>query len=319
MRFGRYKCGLLCLLGCATAACAEPLPVRDLNPFLSGYEIPPALPAAPPEKIALLNGLAVSNISLHHHNAHESVQLDGELQRLQFGLALPVGDTLGIRLELPLVRATGGHLDNFIESFHRTFNLPNGNRGSWPKNRLWIRHSREGVQDFLQADAHGGIGDITMRIGKRLGDSVDYLNTLWVSLKLPTGDGDKLTGSGSVDMAVSLAAAQRLGSRFTAQQQVSLSVLGHGERLPTQQKSAVWSGSLGMEASISSRWSAIVQVDGHTQVFVTGLRSLGPALQLQIGPRYRSGTWRSEFILSEDLATDTGPDVQFQLDISRAY
>lgn len=326
--------GLCC---CITTVNAQPLPVRDLNPLLSGYELPPALPDTPPERTTLSAEFAVGNISLDQgassrvarlspqgeHTTDESLQLDGEHQRWQFSFAKPLSDTLGLRIELPYVRLSGGHLDNFIESFHQTFGMPNGNRDLWPSKRLWIQHARDGQSDYSLSDAQDGIGDLTLRLGKRLGKRLGthpkFNNTLWVSLKLPTGNAQDLTGSDSVDMAISLASSQRLSPRFVTHQQLSMSLLGHGERLSAQQKNAVWSGSLSVDANVTRHWSAVMQLDGHTQVFSTDLRALGPALQLSFGPRYQSGAWRSEFIISEDIAVDRSPDVQFQLGITRAW
>src|SRR5262249_1560394 len=99
----------------------------------------------------------------------------------------------------------------------------------------------------------------------------------------------------------------------------SLSLLGKGDRLRDEQKTTAWSGSLGIDAKVTQHWSAVLQLDGSTKAVASELRSLGPALQLTVGPRYASGAWRSELVISEDIAVDTAPDVQFQLDIARRW
>ena len=317
----RWFCISLCC--CTTAVLADPLSIRDLNPLLSGYELPPALPSSPPETSALAAELSIGNISLNQHTARESLQLDGELERWQFSFSKPISESLGMRIELPYVHLSGGYLDSFIESFHKTFGFPNGNRDLVPTKRLLIQHARDAQMDFDLSEAQHGIGDVTLRMAQRLGPEKSanqiFNNTLWVSLKLPTGNAHQLTGSDSVDMAISLASTQQLGERFITQQQVSMSLLGHGERLSDQQNSTVWSGSLGVDAKVTQRWSAAIQLYGHTRVFVTDLRGLGPALQLSLGPRYQSNAWSGEFVISEDIAVDTAPDVQFQLGIARRY
>lgn len=317
----RWFCVSLCW--CATAVIAEPLPIRDLNPLLSGYELPPALPSTPFEHLALAAEFSIGNLSLNQHTAHESLQLDGELERWQFSFSKPISESLGMRIELPYVRISGGHLDSFIESVHKTFGFTNGNRDLVPTKRLLIQHTRDAQVDFSLSKTQHGIGDVTLRMAQRLGREKNanpaFNNTLWVSLKLPTGDARKLTGSDSVDIAISLAGTQQLGERFETQQQVSMSLLGHGERLSDQQNKTVWSGSLGVDAKVTQHWSAAMQLYGHTRVFTTDLRGLGPALQLSLGPRYQSNAWSGEFVISEDLAIDTAPDVQFQLGITRRY
>jgi len=309
-------------LSLCTLAAADPLPLRNLNPLLAGYELPPALPAKSPEGTSLSAQFAISNISLDQYSAHEAVQLDGEVQRWQLNFATSLSDSLGLRVELPYLQISGGHLDHFIESFHRTFGMPNGNRSEWPTNRLLIQHQRDGVTDFNLTESQRGIGDLTLRMSQRLGHaSADekFNNTLWLSLKLPTGNANKLTGSGSIDAALSFAASQQLSDSFTTTQQVSLSLLGKGDRLRDQQKTTVWSGSVGIDAKVTQHWSAVLQLDGSTKALASEVRALGPALQLTVGPRYESGAWRSELVISEDIAVDTAPDVQFQLDIARKW
>lgn len=298
---------------------AESLPVRDLNPLLSGYEIPPALPGTKQSDTALDVQWSTSNTSLDQHSTQDSLQLDAELVRWQFNVSKPLNDKLNLRVELPYLVVSGGQLDSFIESFHHTFGLPNGNRSGWPNNRLWVQHRHLTDTDYLLTDATHGFGDLTMRLGWHLDSRPAFDNNLWLSLKLPTGNAGKLTGSGATDLALSLAMSQQLGTRFTTQQQFSLSLLGQGKRLSSQQETWVWSGSLGIDAAMTRHWSAVLQFDGHSRVFDTDLRVLGNALQLSFGPRYQAGAWRSYLSISEDIAVDTAPDVQFQLSLQHSF
>lgn len=301
------------------SAHSEPLPIRDLNPLLAGYEIPPALPSVMESGATLGAELAIGNISLDQQSAQDSLQLDAELQRWPLSFAAPLTDRFNLRIELPYISVNGGQLDSFIESWHHTFGLPNGNRATWPSKRLLVRHSHAENVDYLLTDASRGIGDLTLRLGAQLRAHPSRHTTLWLSLKLPTGNAQQLTGSGAADLALSLATAQQLTARVITQQQVSLSVLGDGKRLATQQEDVVWSGSLGIGATLTSHWSVLAQLDGHTQVFDTGLRVLGNALQISFGPRYQSGKWHSTLLISEDLTVDTAPDVQFQLTVARSF
>ncbi len=208
-----WRCLSLCC--CITPGYTQPLPVRDLNPLLSGYELPPALPVMATHT-TLSAALTISNISLDQRTAQEALQVDAELKRWQLSFTRPLGKTTGLSIELPYTSLSGGQLDSFIESFHDTFGLPNGNRDLWPGNRLWIRHARNGQPGYDLSDAQHGIGDLTLRLGTQLGTHADFHNVLWASVKLPTGDADTLTGSGAVDVALTLASSQQLGTRFTS-------------------------------------------------------------------------------------------------------
>ncbi|MGE0115139.1 MAG: DUF3187 family protein [Steroidobacteraceae bacterium] len=314
---------LLAAVLCAISvnAHAASLPVRDLNPLLSGYELPPALPSHHDGDSRLSAGVAVGNISLDQSAAHDTLLLDAELQHWQFDFTRSSGDTLNLRIELPYVRVSGGHLDHFIESFHGTFGLPNGNRDAWPGSRLLILHTYNGNADYRLAHSAQGIGDLALRLGwspNALSTST-YNNTLWFTLKLPTGDANRLAGSGAADIALSLSASQQLSSHFVTQQQVSVSLLGQGKRLREQQETVVWSGSVGLDAMLTSHWSAVLQFDGHTKVFATDLRALGNALQFSLGAHYATDMWKASLLVSEDIAVDTAPDVQFQFNLQRRF
>ncbi|MGC3980279.1 MAG: DUF3187 family protein [Steroidobacteraceae bacterium] len=308
----------LALLAAVTTAAADALPVRDLNPLLSGYEVAPALPSIASGKNLQVE-YAISSTSLTQRSAQDSLQLDAEMQRWQTTFSRPLTDRLSLRLELPLISVSGGHLDHFIESFHSTFGFPNGNRDIVPRDRLLIEHEHLNQVDYRLTQSTQGIGDITLRLGHSFGANAARENILWLSVKLPTGNAGKLTGSGAADLALSLASSQQWSSRWTTHEQLSITALGHGDRLADQQQSVAWSGLLGTEARVTTHWSAAVQIDAHSKVFDTGLRVLGNALQLSLGPRYESGAWQSSLLISEDIGVDTVPDVQFQFDIGRKF
>lgn len=292
---------------------------RDLNPLLSGFELPPALPHATAEATTLAAQFSIGNVSLNQQAHNESLQLDAELQRWQFTVAKPLNQNWSVRIELPYLRISGGQLDSFIQSWHRTFGLPNGNRAQVPQDRLLITHSTAGVVDYSRTSSSAGIGDITLRVGRAFDSAEDWHQALWLGVKLPSGNAAELTGSGATDVALSWSIAHAWNSRINTQAQLSASWLGKGERFADAQQSLVWSGSLGSDLRISTHWLAAVQLDAHSKVFDSSLRVLGDALQLSFGPAYESKHWRTSFSISEDIAVDTAPDVQFQIDVTRRF
>ncbi len=302
----------------ASPAFAAALPVTDLNPMLSGFYLPGAL-LDHFDSTTLSVSSAFGNVSLDQQTAGESLQLDAEIQRWTLAYQRPLSDRYQLLLELPYVRLSGGSLDGFIESWHHTFNLPNGNRDQWAADRLWIRHTSRGATDYLLSAAAQGIGDASISIGYALGDQPTHRDMLWFGLKLPTGDAAELLGSGSTDIALSWVASRKLSARWQMQSEVSISLLGDGERMADQQRSLVWSGLLGSSLQLTNHWSAGVQLNAHTQVFDSALRALGRTLQLSFGPAYTNRHWQSQLVITEDLAVDTAPDVQFQLHIARRF
>jgi hypothetical protein len=303
----------------ANGVFAAELPIRDLNPLLSGYELPPALPSITNDTASLLAQAAIGNITLVQSTVAESVQMDAELQRWQIGYVTPLGNDWNLRVELPYLRISGGQLDHFIESWHHAFGLPNGNRDSVSRNQLRIQYSGIGVQAYQLTKPASGIGDVSLRIGHSVGSNEVRRSMVWLSIKLPTGNSDTLAGSGVIDFSASFASSHPLTKRIMAYGQLSLSLLGRGDRLTDQQQSTVWIGAVGVDTRITSRWSAAVQLDGHSKVFDSDLPTLGKVMQLSFGVRYQLRDWQSSLALTEDIAVDTAPDVQLQLDITKRF
>jgi hypothetical protein len=303
---------------------SEPLAIRDLDPLLAGYELPPALPSSAAKLGSSQFNVQydISNTSLSQSGSNESrseqVIADGEIHRWQFTLSHALSDRFTFRAELPYQSISGGSLDSFIEDFHRMFSLPNGNRAGWPRDRLFIRYSDQGQVVYQHSENNGGFGDISLRAGWHFKNDTKRTASLWFSLKLPTGNAQQLAGSGSLDAALSLAAGQTLGASLTSYEQVSISLLGSGKRMQDQQRTFVWSGTAGITWSMTTRLSVLAQVDAHTRVFDSSTRLLGNSVQLSFGPRYRLGAWQTTLTMSEDLAVDTAPDVQFQLNVGHA-
>ena len=58
------------------------------------------------------------------------VVLDGEIARTSFAVSLGVGPRTDLEFELPVVYASDGFLDRFVESWHDFFGFPGGGRVS---------------------------------------------------------------------------------------------------------------------------------------------------------------------------------------------
>ena len=300
---------------------AQIAPIRDLNPILIGFELPPNLAtqsSKQPTKQISINA-TVGNISLNQIAHNEHLQLDAEVQQWQFSWTQPLPHSLSLQLNLPYVRISGGSLDSFIENWHRTFGLPNGNRDHWPQNRLLINYDRNALPKLSLTSPQQHLGDPSLRLGWHLNTQTTHSESLWLSLKLPVGDALNFTGSGSTDLALSFAASQQLGARLQTYQQLSAIHLGTGKRLATQQRSQAYSGQAGLNWQLTAHWQAIAQLDAHTAVYDSDIRALGNALQLSFGPGYQGTYWQSALLISEDIAVDTAPDVQMQLNLTRRY
>ncbi len=309
--------GVLALAAVSTHSLASPLPVRDQNPLLAGFDIPAALPARLPEsdRWQFDAAFAWGNSAAVQSNAAEQLIVDAETRELRLAVGRSFGDGFAWRLELPYRQTTGGSLDGFIDSWHDFFGMPEGARPRLPQDDLHIAYARDGRTLLDARSARSGIGDISLRLGKRLGAAPV---TSWVAVKLPTGDADDFTGSGAVDVTAAVAFERAFADRYSVFAQAAGTWLGEGNRMRSLQNDFAWSGSAGLSARAFQDLTLTVQLDAHTAIFSSSQNFLGDAVMLSLGGSYRFTDWELAFAVTEDIAVDTSPDVVFVLRLQRS-
>lgn len=305
----------------ASQMTGDALPLRDLNPFIAGFEIPAALPSHIDfnHRNAIDVSYTISNISLDQQQGLESAMADAELHRWQFTITHAFNSRWSIQLELPYQSVSGGSLDSFIENFHHDFGLPNGIRNQWPRNRLLVDYSINNQSLYHLENSTSGVADIPLRAGWQFDAHDTHTTALWFTAKLPTGNANHLTGSGAIDAALTLSASQSINDHWCAYEQASLSLLGKGERLHDQQRESVVSGMAGLSWMFTHSLDVTSQLNWHGPVYGSNIRMLGPATQWSIAPRYHAGHWQAWLAITEDIAVDTAPDVQFQFALSHEF
>jgi hypothetical protein len=193
--------------------------------------------------------------------------------------------------------------------------LPEGVRPALPHDQLRISYERDDITLIDERSTHSGLGDVSLQLGKRLGETP---MTAWLSVKLPTGDADEFTGSGSIDAAAAIALEHSFAERYSVFAQAAASWLGDGDRLSTQQENVVWSGMAGVSARTFGSLRLIAQVDAHSAVFDSTEDFLGEAVMLTVGGTYRiADQWDMSFAVTEDIAVESAPDVTFLLQLKR--
>lgn len=299
---------------------SEPITTSNRTPFVSIHGLPPA-------RGAQLIPTGTSRLSLHTEAANTSVVksastgrrtiIDGETHRLELDLRRGLGGTWEVGVTLPLLRHSGGFLDQPIEQWHDLFQLPNGNRDRLPRDRLLFSHSGPDRTGFRLDNAGGGIGDLQLSAGRRLGENV----ALRTTVKLPTGDSDRLTGSGASALATSLHVGGRLGSALTWQASGGLLITGNGDVLPEQRENLLGFGSGTLAWQVAGDWVLKAQLDGHTAAYKdTGEPLDRASLQLSIAVEFKMlPEWALEVGFSEDIAVETAPDIVFLAGITRRF
>lgn len=224
-----------------------------------------------------------------------------------------LGGKFAIRAELPLRHLSGGTLDSLIEDWHDIFGLPDGSRTELPRDELLVEYRENGV-GLLHIDESGsGLGDIPVSLGYQLAASDGRAVATWLTVKAPVGDADDLSGSGAVDVAVSLAAEAALAERWQVFGQMDIAWLGEGDVLTELQEDFAWSALAGVTWNAWRGLDLTVQFNANSSIFdVPDLDLAGDAVLVTFGGSYRTaGGWQFDFGVSEDIEVDASPDVAF--------
>ncbi len=318
-----YPVAWLLLASPALASGPEaPFPTANRSPLLLPVGLPDARSAVvlPAGALEVRSTLEIANTSLYEPSLCGegcSLALDGETTRLALGARRGFGDGWEASVTLPLLRHSGGFLDSAIEGWHDSFGLPNGDRDSYPQDRLLFQY-RPGSGGLAVTNSLSGVGDVQLGVARRLGERFAVRG----QLELPSGDADDLTGSGGTDLALSLhysSNGNRTGAlpdqRLYAHLSGGVLLREDGDLLPGEQESWVGFGSATVGWRASEHWHLKVQVDAHSAAWDSPREALGePSAQLVVGASAQLGkAWVIDLAFSEDIVVERSPDIVFQL------
>ncbi|HNP36647.1 MAG TPA: DUF3187 family protein [Woeseiaceae bacterium] len=304
---------------------SEGLPLRNQNPFLQVFGLPPiqtALLTADGQTRYQLSFDLVNHADAANNGSAE-LRLDGESYFLGFSLRHGLSQRLELGIDLPVVAHADGILDNFIESWHDVFGMSNSKRRG-PANELGFLYAEDGNVLYQQYEPTTGLGDLQLSAALLLnepGTNRWPAISLRTSIKLPTGDDKDLHGSGATDLALGLYATDSytLWHRpIYVSGFVGVLALGDGKVLPDIQKSAVAYGGLLSNWQISTNLAAIVQLAIQSSYYDTALKEIGSeSVQFAVGGEYRLPGNRLllSFGIVEDLFSNTTPDFAVHLSI----
>jgi Protein of unknown function (DUF3187) len=314
-------CALTCLAQFVPAH-ADPILTRNQHPLVALYGLPLPLAARLPGAGSGSLGATVnwSNIATTDTTDQRSYTLDGEVFEARVQAKHALGERFAVQGQLAWRQLSGGSLDSLVESWHDLFNLPNGSRNRLPEDALLIEY-RSGGSTLLQVDDEtSGLADLPLAFGYQLTASDQSAVATWLTIKVPTGQAADLTGSGAVDVALSLAGERQLSERWQLFGQASVVWLGEGDVLADLQQDFAGSLLAGATWSALQRLELTAQVEANTAVLDTGTDLDGDAVVLTLGGRYRTDTgWAIDFGFSEDLQISASPDIVFVFGVRRSF
>lgn len=295
----------------------EPMRARNLSPSIVIFGVPSwdgGLDAGTRSRFTITGDMA-SHFRFVEEGP-ERLILDGETWRANLVYERQATDRWTFAVELPLVRQSGGVLDNVIDAWHSAFHLPDGNRNSRPEDELQFYYDNGPGPGYFLSQAANGFGDMQLSVARALGSGGDW--RLKFTLKLPTGDADILAGSGSTDFAVSLSHGgattwrSRPAGWFWG---VGLLAPGQPDTFPGQSRDWVALGMAGVSWWPFARLGFKAQLDVHTDFYDSRLEEFGDAaMQATVGGWWAFDERRAlTAAVIEDLIVRAAPDVSLQL------
>ncbi len=296
----------------------DPFQVRNLNPFILMHGLPLAASARILDDRASRAGLqfSVANTSIEKVTDGEQLTLDGETYRTALIWEQGLGDGWQWGLELPYLSHRSGGLDTLIQNWHNLLGLSNSDRNDWPENRLRYLYVDDGEIRVDVGENRSGFGDLQLQLAHRLPQSEAGRNLSWhVSVKLPTGDDERLLGSGGTDLALWLSGSQRSllpGWSMAGFGQVGLLIMEKSDILVDRQRPMAGFATLGLSWQTYDWLDLKLQYDGHTPFYHSNVDQLGGSAQmLTLGGSLYWGEQRLHRVdlsVGENLASDTVPD-----------
>ena len=307
----------------STAAWADPLPVRNQNPLLAPYGLPGPLPARLPEPGQWRAGVMtnVANAADTERASDLSYTLDAEALEFRLHVERGLGSRLALRAELPWRQVSAGSLDSVVENWHDIFGFADGPRAVLPRDELLIEFTVDNTTLLGIDRSRSGVADIPLSLGYALLADETRALSMWLGVKLPTGAAADLTGSGAVDVSLSLAGETALAERWKLFGQLDAVRLGEGDLLPSLQKDFAWSALAGLSWNAWRRLTLTAQVAANSAVFAgSGTNLAGDAVLMSFAGSYVTANgWQVVVGFSEDVEVRASPDVAFHLGLSRAF
>ena len=312
--------------GRGDAQAPQPLAFSDQSPTVAVYGLPRADGYTVAEPGAWHAGLRVDYPShfSEQQSGNESLLFDGETTRAAIIFERGLANDWQATVEIPFVDHSGGFADGFIDDFHDVFGFADGGRSDAPRDRQTFRYQRDGRVALDVSDSPSGIGDIRLGLKKRLAGMGDWGMAVAGELKLPTGDADRLTGSGAADVSLwaTVGNNQNGISRWRMLAGAGGLYSGKGDVLEDQRVQEVAFGWATLGYALAPAFVVEVQAYAHSAFYDdTDIEALdGTAVSGALGFDWRlSERSQLEFAIIEDLNTGASPDVSFLLGLRHAF
>lgn len=316
---------IFCLLKIGHAVELTPFSVRNLSPtaLVHGLAIAESSNVlSPGAKMAQVSFDLVNNAT-SNQSLNEAIILDGETYIGTLSIRYGLSERLQAGIDIPYIQHANGFLDSFISDWHDFFGLPNGDRDKFPDDQLNY-FGKDGKEGFNVNSEDGGFGDLRANLVYELFSGKKASYAMQFSVKAPTGNAEKLTGSEAWDTSLALMTqyADSLSSgSYSVWAGIAGNYLGSGEVLEDRVNHWVANGWLGGGWSPYHWLGLKIQFDSHSALYDSHLKELGdPALIMTLGGSFAlTEKTILDLAFSEDLNVDVSPDIAFHLSLKHTF
>ncbi len=298
-------------------AAADVLADHDNGPFTGIFGLPNSTEGSNLLTVGQYEFSVSSVVASHNIDEMvgiEGLALDGETSRLGVTYRYGVNEKLEIAVEVPYVWHQSGGLDSIIDSWHSFFGLPDGPRAVRARDQLQFLYVNDGNAIVNLTENSAGVGDVSILAGWSLSAN----SALRFRVKLPTGNGDRLLGSGGTDISVGLAGDKDSlwgNSRVNGFYRASVVFVGEPDLLRDRYKDFVGQLSAGVGFSITPSIELRAQAKIRSALYDSRIENLGDvAASLTFGGDFKlSDRISLSLAVGEDIKPDSAPDVSFLL------
>lgn len=192
-----------------------PIPTRIMQPAGLIFPIPR------PRRAKVLDAgakevrpdLTYSSIFESRGLGDDAVRLDGEIARVSARLAFGVGGGAEITVEPQVLYGTSGALDRIVNDFHRFTGFAGGGRELFESDQFQMELVRDGQVAYEFEEDQILLGDLPVSWIQEIRheDGKGPAVSTRLTLELPTGNEDKGSGSGGVDIAAGVLLERSVG------------------------------------------------------------------------------------------------------------
>jgi len=295
---------------------AEPFLTRNQSPFSLIFGLPQATAARLPEthEQRWITSLNISNQIISQSTDNSRLFIDVETWQLNVFYDYVFRDNWMLRVQAPLISHRGGILDSAIDRYHQLTGLPRDIRPSIPENQINISYS-EHDQLLLSIDStQQAFGDISIQLAWQASKSAEQSLSHWLSLKLPSGDSNRLTGSGGTDVAIWSSFDHHLYENNWLYGQLGLLYMSNNEVLKQIHNKGAAFATAGIKFQVTESVELKTQLDLHSALFDSKIRYLDDVVLITFGGSYQpSNTDKVDLAISEDIDPGASPDVNFNI------